>query len=291
MKDSFKDKNIIITGGTEGFGKNIIENLVIRGANIAFCARSLEKVDQLSQFLNNKKNSNQIILSSKTDISKKDEVHSFIKNIKKTFSSIDVLINNAGVYGPIGSIETVNWDEWIEAININLIGSILMMRSLVPTFKEQKKGKIIQLSGGGATNPMPNFSSYSVSKTGIVRFVETLAFEMKDYNTYVNAIAPGALNTKMLDKVLATDIDKVGKDFYDKAIAQKVKGGAGFQQGINLINFLISDKSDGITGKLISAQWDNYESWPDDLDTITDGDVYTLKRIVGKDRKLEWGDK
>ena len=291
MKYDFKNKNIIVTGGTEGFGKNIIENLINNGANISFCARNLEQIDKMQKFFNRLKKNNQTIISSRTDISQKEEVERFIKFTRKKFSSIDVLINNAGVYGPIGPIDTVSWDEWVYALNINLIGSILMIRSLIPTFKAQKISKIIQISGGGATNPMPNFSSYAVSKTGIVRFVETMSYELKNYNTYINAVAPGALNTKMLDKVLESDPKKVGDEFYNRSVEQKETGGAGFQKGIDLINFLISDAGDKITGKLISAQWDNFEMWADNIEKVSESDVYTLRRIVGKDRKLDWGDK
>ena len=291
MKNDFDNINIIVTGGTEGFGKKIIENLIEKGANISFCARNLNKIHDVKKLFDKSKKIDQKILSMDIDVSNKNEVENFVKYTKNELSSIDVLINNAGVYGPIGPIESNNWDEWIEAININLIGSILMMRSLIPTFKKQKKGKIIQMSGGGATNPMPNFSSYAVSKTGIIRFVETLSCEMKEYNTYVNAVAPGALNTKMLNKVLESDPEKVGKEFYDKSLTQKEEGGAGFQKGIDLINFLVSEESNGITGKLISAQWDNYKTWLSNSNDISDSDVYTLKRIIGKDRNLNWGDK
>ena len=138
---------------------------------------------------------------------------------------------------------------------------------------------------------MPNFSSYAVSKTGIVRFVETMSYELKGYGIYINAVAPGALNTKMLDQVLGSNPEKVGNEFYNRSVKQKENGGAGFQKGIDLINFLISDAGDKITGKLISAQWDNFEKWPDNIVKVTESDVYTLRRIVGKDRKLDWGDK
>ena len=112
-------------------------------------------------------------------------------------------MNNAGVYGPMGSIEDVDWDAWVRAIEINLFGSILMCRALLPHFKAQRYGKIIQLSGGGATNPLPRISAYAASKAAIVRFAESLALEVRDEGIDVNAIAPGALNTRMMDELLA----------------------------------------------------------------------------------------
>ena len=113
-----------------------------------------------------------------------------------------------------GSIETNDWSEWVKTIEINLFGSILMTRELIPIFKKQRYGKIIQLSGGGATNPMPNISAYAVSKAAVIRFMETIAEELKGFNIDVNAIAPGALNTRMLDEIMEAGPDKVGMNFF-----------------------------------------------------------------------------
>ena len=166
-----------------------------------------------------------------------------------------------------------------------------MARAVVPIMKNQRKGKIIQLSGGGATNPMPRVSAYAVSKAAIVRFAETLALEVQEFSIDVNAIAPGALNTQMLEEVLIAGPDKVGQAFFDRALQQKETGGAGLVTGAALAVFLASEKSNGITGKLISAIWDDWEKWPDHLDDLVKSDAYTLRRITGRDRCLNWGDK
>ena len=117
---------------------------------------------------------------------------------------IDILVNNAGIYGPKGAIEDVDWDEWMQAININLLGSVLACREVLPHFKQQRFGKIIQISGGGATTPMPFISAYAASKAAIIRFIEGLAGEVKDFGIDVNAIAPGALNTRLLEEILSS---------------------------------------------------------------------------------------
>jgi 3-oxoacyl-[acyl-carrier protein] reductase len=162
---------------------------------------------------------------------------------------------------------------------------------VLPHLKAQRYGKIIQLSGGGATNPMPRISAYAVSKAAIVRFAETLAEEVRGTGIDINSIAPGALNTRMLDEVLEAGPDKVGKDFYERALKQRDNGGVPLQRGADLAIFLASRASDGITGKLISAVWDNWEHWPEHLDKLSGSDVYTLRRIVGRDRGFEAGDK
>ena len=111
-------------------------------------------------------------------------------------------MNNAGVYGPKGPIEEIDWSEWVQAIQINLFGTVLMCRTIIPHFRSRGYGKIINLSGGGATNALPRLSAYAASKAAVVRMTDTLAEELKDANVDVNAIAPGALNTRLLDEVL-----------------------------------------------------------------------------------------
>lgn len=286
-----KDKVAIITGGNQGFGLEVAKEYLKAGASIAFCARNEPLLSKISDDLRLLTSYGQKILAIKADVSKENDVRNFVEKTISEFGKIDILVNNAAVYGPKGSIDEVDWLSWVHAIEINLFGSILMCRTILPFFKKQGYGKIIQLSGGGATNPMPKISAYASSKAAIVRFVETLAEEVREFKIDVNAIAPGALNTRMLDEVIVAGPEKVGQLFYDKALMQKESGGAGFDQGTALAVFLASELSNGITGKLISAVWDNWENWPNHIDELQTSDVYTLRRIVGKDRNYKWGDK
>ena len=158
------------------------------------------------------------------------DVENVVRSAKEKFGRIDILVNNAGVYGPKGLIEMVDWQDWVHALEINLYGSILMCRAVVPHFKARGSGKIIQLSGGGATTPLPHLSAYAVSKAAIVRFVETLAEEVREDHIDVNAIAPGALNTRMLDEMLEAGPERVGQAFYDRSVKQKQAGGTSHRQ-------------------------------------------------------------
>ena len=198
-------------------------------------------------------------------------------------------MNNAGVYGPKGSIWDVDWSEWVQAIEINLFGSVLVARALVTQFRRVGHGKIIQLSGGGATSPLAGLSAYAASKAAVVRFAETLALELREHHVDVNAIAPGALNTRLLDEVIAAGPDKVGKAFHGRALEQKRSGGTPLERGAELAVWLASSDSDGITGKLLSAVWDPWRELPAHR-TDLDSDVYTLRRIVPGDRGLDWDD-
>jgi NAD(P)-dependent dehydrogenase (short-subunit alcohol dehydrogenase family) len=162
-----------------------------------------------------------------------------------------------------------------------------MCRAVLPHFKARRYGKIIQLSGGGATNPLPRISAYAASKAAAVRFAETLAEEVREDHIDVNSIAPGALNTRLLDEVLAAGPEKVGQDFYARSVKQKQTGGAPLQKGAELALFLGSSASDGISGKLISALWDPWADFPRHLEVLRKTDVYTLRRIVPEDRGIK----
>lgn len=291
MSFTLNGKVAIITGANQGLGLVISHKYVNAGASLVMCARNSDLLTRAQKELTSGLASGQIIEVIPADVSDMQSVEQLVKATLQRFGRIDILVNNAGIYGPMGPIEEADWVQWIKAIEINLFGSILMCRAVLPIMKKQHKGKIIQLSGGGATNPMPNISAYAVSKAAIVRFAETLAEEVRDFNIDVNAIAPGALNSRMLDEVLAAGPEKVGQAFFDKSIKQKESGGTGFDQGAELAVFLASDASDGITGKLVSALWDNWEHWPEHIVELRTSDVYTLRRIAGRDRGFSWGDK
>ena len=291
MSSLLNGKVAIITGANQGLGLEISRKYVDAGASIVMCARNGDLLTRAQKELTITLALGQSIEAIPTDVSDLQSVQQLVKTTLQRFGRIDILVNNAGIYGPMGPTEDVDWAQWIKAIEINLFGSILMCRGVLPTMKGQQKGKIIQLSGGGATNPMPNISAYAVSKAAIVRFAETLAEEVRGFNIDVNAISPGALNSRMLDEVLSAGSEKVGQAFFDRAIKQKESGGAGFDQGAELALFLASDASNGITGKLISALWDDWEHWPEHLDELRSSDVYALRRITGRDRGLPWGDK
>ena len=282
-----KDKNVIITGGTVGFGKALAEKFLSEGANVSICSRNEQQLfDTQSELLS--KFPNQIILVKKCDVSIEKDVKEFISYSLDTFKTIHVLILNAGVYGPMGPIETVSLDEWRKSIDINLFGVLLPCRELIPHFKQNKYGKIIVLSGGGATNPMPNLSSYATAKAAVVRLVETLSKELSSYNVDINAIAPGAMSTRMIQQVIDAGPEIVGDEFFKKNQNWKQNGATSMELGTNLTVYLSSDDSNGVTGKLISAQWDDWKNFGNHLNDLQNSDIYTIRRIVPEDRNKKW---
>jgi len=284
-----KNLNALITGGSQGLGKVIAEFFLREGANIVICSRGEKELlatrDELV-----KKFPAQKIFAKTCDVSSEAQVNELVAFALRELGSLNALVLNAGIYGPMGATESVPLDEWKRALEINLYGVLLPCRAVIPLFKKAGQGKIIVLSGGGATNPLPNISAYAASKAAVIRLMETLAEELKPFHVDVNAIAPGALATRLVDEVLAAGAEKVGAAFFEKNKNWKEKGAVPLELGASVAVYLASAESDGITGKLISAQWDPWEKLHEFKNDLA-GDIYTLRRIVPKDRGKTWGDK
>jgi NAD(P)-dependent dehydrogenase (short-subunit alcohol dehydrogenase family) len=189
------------------------------------------------------------------------------------------------VYGAIGELASVDAEEWKRTFDINLFGVFNVIQEVLPAFAASTassgsaRKKIINFSGGG-DGPLPNFSAYSTSKVAIVRLTETLAKEFAERNIDVNAVAPGSVNTKILQDALAAGEASVGKEMYAKFLKQKEEGGVGPEKAAALCIFLASDDSNGLSGKLISAVWDKYDEWSkDDIARLMQSDTLTLRRV------------
>jgi NAD(P)-dependent dehydrogenase (short-subunit alcohol dehydrogenase family) len=289
MAKVLENRYAIITGASVGLGFEIATKYLDAGASLMICARNEILLDKAAQALRLLAGTGQSVLALPADISKPGDVTALVDGALKEFGRLDVLVNNAGVAGPSGAIEDVDLEEWFRAVEINLLGSILLSRAVLPHFKKASRGKIIQLSGGGATSPLPGLSAYAASKAAVIRFVETLAEETRPHHIDVNAVAPGALNTRMLDEFLAAGPKRIGTAFYEHSLRRKKDGGTPLSKGADLAVFLGSPMSDGITGKLISAVWDPWEALPNHLEELNGTDIYTLRRIVPKDRGMTWG--
>jgi NAD(P)-dependent dehydrogenase (short-subunit alcohol dehydrogenase family) len=279
-----KDKVAIITGGSLGIGRGIATRFAGEGCYLVLVARdalNLKNTKEQLEILNTR------IELFPADVSREREVKKMVEFTLYEFGTIDILVNCAGIYGPIGLMTDVDTGKWMETISINLGGTFLCIKAVLPTMIKNKKGKIINLSGGGAASPFPRFSAYASSKAAVVRLTETLAEEVKEYNIDINAIAPGAVNTRLLEQALEAG-EAAGKDYMAKAIKQKQDGGVPPEKVAELALFLASSESDGLSGKFFSLLWDNWRQAPEHLSEIMSSDVYTLRRIIPGDRGYDW---
>jgi 3-oxoacyl-[acyl-carrier protein] reductase len=278
----------LITGGSQGFGLAVARSFVAEGAHVLVCARDQGRLKQAHGELASRSAAGPRFEALQADVSCPADVERLIASALDKLGGLDIVVANAGVYGPMGPVETLDWAEWCQAVAINLHGTVLTCRAALPHIKKRCSGKIIILSGGGATRPMPFFSAYAVSKAAVVRFAETLAGEVAQFGIDVNSVAPGALNTRLLDEVLEAGPEKVGSAFHAEAVRQRATGGDSLEKAAALCVFLASSASNGITGKLLSAKWDPWADLGRHLDDLRRSDIYTLRRIVPGDRGRNW---
>jgi 3-oxoacyl-[acyl-carrier protein] reductase len=279
-------KKAAITGASQGLGLAVARQFVRQGAKVAICGRHRLDLEKAAECLA-REGSGQVLYAV-ADVSREADVDAFAEFCKAELGGVDILVCNAGVYGPKGSIEEIDWPAWRDAIGINLLGAVYCCRAFLPQLLGSNRGKIILLSGGGATKPLPYLSAYAASKAGLVRFGETLAEELKTKGVDVNMVAPGALNTRLLGEVIAAGPERVGAAFYELSVKQKQNGGTPLDRGAELCAYLASAESDGITGRLISAVWDPWERLHEVAEALSASDIYTLRRIVPEDRGKAW---
>lgn len=277
-------RGILITGASLGLGRAIAEACVDEGAHVFLCARGAEALEKARSELAARARPGQKVGALAADVSRPAEAEKLLASALAALPAFHGLVNNAGIYGPQGLLEETDWTEWVRTIETNLYGTAFLCRAAIPVMRKLGYGKIVNLSGGGATAPLPRFSAYAASKGAVVHLTETLAHELKGSGVDVNAVAPGPLNTRLLDQVLSAGPAKVGPAFYDKALKQKKDGGAPAEKGAALCAYLLSAESDGITGRLISALWDKWETLAERRASLEASDDYTLRRVVPKER-------
>jgi NAD(P)-dependent dehydrogenase (short-subunit alcohol dehydrogenase family) len=274
--------NTLITGGSQGLGRHLVEAFLAEGAHVVFCARTAADVEQTRAALVPGLQPGQQLAGLACDVSNPAEVAALFARAAQT-GPLHAVVNNAGIYGPIGPSEDVTLADWTQAWQVNVTGTLLVCQHAIRAMKPRGAGKIINLSGGGATNPMPRFAAYAATKAAVVRLTETLAEEYRAEHIDVNAVAPGALRTRMTRQVIAAGPEKAGADAFAKNKKWAEEGAADPKVAAALCVWLASPESDGITGRLISAQWD---PWKDSAKfrALAVGDVYTLRRIMPEDR-------
>lgn len=271
-------KRIVVTGGSMGVGLAVAQRCAGEGASLTLIARHEGDLkNAISTIKHNGQNHTYYCL----DVGESSQVAELAAALRTKHAHIDGLVNCAGIYGPIGKLDDIDPADFASTLRVNLLGTFYMCHYLVPLLRKSRKGKIVNYSGGGAAGPFPNYSAYSVSKTGIVRLTENMAIELKEYGIDVNAVAPGFVVTRLHQETIKAG-KKAGEDFLKKTLEQIDKGGVSPDIAAKLTVFLLSQQSDGVTGKFISAPWDLWETQDFVARLKTDPDFAVLRRIDNK---------
>lgn len=289
--------NTLLTGSSTGIGRAIAERLISRGHRVWGLARS----DQTEFAAQHREK----FAASRCDVSRWSDVERAAGDVAAAWPHVDALIACAGLQGEVGRALAAEPTRWSETVRANLDGTFYVLRAFDAMLaRAPRRAKVVCFSGGGATKSRPRFSAYGVAKTAVVRLVETIADEERGRPLDINAIAPGAINTRLTDEVLALGPAVVGEAEYQAALKTKsaaasakdraapseasTKEGASLEKVLGLVEWLLSPESDGISGRLIAAPWDPWPTLGRHAPELAGTDVYTLRRIIPEDRGKKW---
>jgi NAD(P)-dependent dehydrogenase (short-subunit alcohol dehydrogenase family) len=270
-------RHVLITGGGRGIGLELALAAKRAGGKVTVLARSAADIADAESKLK-EIGSTGGVCALRADVSDADALKRVLDEAVRAQGPIYGLVCAAGVYGALGAFSTLKFEDWAKTIDINLIGTARTIHAALPFMTLPEGARVVLFSGGGQ-GPMPNFSDYVTSKGAIWRLTETLGAELAAKRIFVNAIAPGAINTKLLDELLQAGPDRVGKDAYEKSLKQRDSGGQSPEKACELFLYLLSEKSTGLYGKTLSAIWDPYQQI-ENPEKLSQTDIYCYRRVV-----------
>ena len=281
-----QDRVAIITGGSRGIGREIALAYARAGSRIVLAARDEKRLREATTLIEEETGTEALCFG--VDITQKTSLDAMVRTVTARFQRIDILVNAAAIVGPIGRFETCDETEWERTISVNVLGTYEAMRAVIPTMIAQKRGTIINFAGGGAFGARERFSAYSVSKAAVVRLTDAAAVELRDHGITVNGISPGQVNTEMFDTMVAAGRAHVGEKGWAEFEQRKRTGGDPVGEVARFALFLVSEEGRKITGRVMSVQWDPWESFPRYVDELMSSDIYTMRRITPKDHGKNW---
>jgi NAD(P)-dependent dehydrogenase (short-subunit alcohol dehydrogenase family) len=263
---------IVITGASSGIGASLAHALAADGHQVFICARRADRLAAVAD-------GSPAIRATVCDVTDEDQVARLAAELAQYPGAIDVLINSAGELGEIGPLAKTETAGWWRTMEINLKGAYLTTRHFLPLLAKGEAARIINLAGGGAFGPFPNYSAYACSKSAVVRLTECLAAELAP-SIRVNALAPGPVPTEMHGATLAAGEKRAGRLQYERTRVLMEQGGAAMDTVVDCVRMMLSPQFDSLTGKTLSANFDPWQSevFRSALPDIVESDLYTLRR-------------
>jgi NAD(P)-dependent dehydrogenase (short-subunit alcohol dehydrogenase family) len=262
---------VLVTGAGRGIGKRLAIGFATAGNRVGLLARSKAELDLAHLEIEHAGGN---ALRIRADVTDFEQVNAAVDRMRVQFGDVHVLVCAAAIPGPIGPFVDQSPKAWTETIQVNLLGVMNACKAVLPHMIQRRSGKIIVLSGPGATGPRPNFSALAASKAAVVRLVETIAEEVLDHNIQINCMGPGSTYTHMTDEILRAG-ERAGWKETEEAFQTRQTGGVAPEKQIQLALFLASEQSNHITGRLIHVT----DDWKKLNTENIRPEMFTLRRV------------
>lgn len=278
---------VIVTGGSTGIGAACARQVLAAGGRVVICARGITKLEAARESLTTSARSPAHVTAIPADVTVEADVERVLDAAAASGGRLG-LVHAAALLSAIGPVVEVDPGAWLETLRVNLFGTFLMARSACRRMIGRGNGgSVVLFSGGGATSSFPNYTAYGCSKAGVVRLAETLAQEVALHGIRVNCIAPGFVATGMHEATLRAG-NAAGPAYLERTRRELREGGVSPEIAARAVVFLLSERSAGISGRLLAAAHDDWEHWPAHRAELDGSDLFTLRRIVPHDRGMSW---
>ena len=266
----------LITGAGRGIGRAIASAFAAEGAKVALAARTRAELEETARLVRDAGADTMAVLA---DVTSEADVQAMVEQTLSRFSAIDILVNSAGISGPVGPLQGNDVSEWVRTVQVNLIGTFLCCRAVLPVMLGQDWGRIVNLSGAGATNAWRDMSAYCSSKAAVVRLTETLSLELADSNVRVNVLGPGSVHTRMWEEILEAGTAAGNQELQARGEMVTTGGGASIERAAQLAVYLASDELGALNGRLISATTEGFPFEEETIQRIMASEAFMIRRV------------
>jgi NAD(P)-dependent dehydrogenase (short-subunit alcohol dehydrogenase family) len=241
----------LVTGGGRGIGRAIASSLAQAGAAVAVLARS---PDQLAETVAAIAAGGGRARAYSADVTDRGAIEATVAAVRRELGPIDLLVNNAGIGGPIGPLAECDPDEWWRCLEVNLRGPLLCSRAVLPDMLSRRRGRIVNVASGAGTRAIPYLSAYVTSKAALIHLTETLAAEVQAAGVRVFAIQPGTVRTAMAQAVL----DSPRARQWLPWLVETFERGQDLspERAGGLVVRLASGEADALSGRFLAVEWD-----------------------------------
>lgn len=271
---------VVVTGGSRGIGYETARYMASQGWDIALCSRGHDEALQAAKQIESDFGVRAI--GAMADVADASQMNQFALDVDLVFDQVKVLICNAAIIGPIGELVDVQIETLMETFNVNVCGFVNSYKAFWRSLQRNRGFRIVSLAGGGLGGPgqMARAPGYVPSKSALVTMSETVSDEVVEAGGTINVVAPGNIPTSFMKSAIEAGQSVAGEMLYSQALAREgLEIGDSLTRFFRLLDFIVSEKSNHLSGRFLSARWDDPQSLLTMNQQQLSANIFKLRRI------------